>query len=221
MPSKKYMAGIPFTYRQIMGSVTVYFSKSKQCFIAQFRTANPAGGRALEYETRTTLQDREQIRDFLASKEGIKAQKALYAKYAEKMAEDFPAQIVQCSARQAYELLEATEEFQSCLAREISKGRKNTANQKDTLDRALLTKYLDRYGDTPLYKIDNAQKKMVTQDLAEEDPRYTAYQTPHAAFYSIESMEDLQTISCQNLIQYLQQHPRPQTGPRRGLSCGN
>ena len=49
MPSKKYMAGIPFTYRQIMGSVTVYFSKSKQCFIAQFRTANPAGGRALEY----------------------------------------------------------------------------------------------------------------------------------------------------------------------------
>lgn len=176
MPSKKYMAGIPFTYRQIMGSVTVYFSKSKQCFIAQFRTANPAGGRALEYETRTTLQNREQIRDYLASEEGIKAQKALYAKYAEKMAEDFPAQIVQCSARQTYELLEATAEFRACLAREIGKGRKNTANQKDTLDRALLTKYLDRYGDTPLYKIDNAQKKMVAQDLAGEDPRYTAYQ---------------------------------------------
>lgn len=52
--------------------------------------------------------------------------------------------------------------------------------------------------------------------LTEENPdlhhcgltnRENVILTPHAAFYSIESMEDLQTISCQNLIQYLQQNP--------------
>ena len=71
---------------------------------------------------------------------GIRAKKALYKKYAEQQVKTFPGNTVQLSAEGAYTLLEATGEFQSYLAREIGKDRKNPANTKDTLNRDLLDK---------------------------------------------------------------------------------
>lgn len=176
MASRKYTKAIPFQWKTMSGRATGHFSTSKNCFVVLLRTSNPAGGDDLEYEPSTTLQDRKEISCYLASEESIRARKALYKKYAEQQIKTFPGETVQCSAESAYTLLEATGEFQSYLAREIGKDRKNPANTKDTLDRDLLEKYLLAYGDRPLCKIDNGVRKTVEQDLAAQDPRYTKHQ---------------------------------------------
>ena len=130
----------------------------------------------MESQHNTTLKGREEIADFLASEESISVKESLYKKYAEQQVKTYPGETVQRSAESAYTLLEATGEFQSYLAREIGKDRKNPANTKDTLDRDLLEKYLLAYGDRPLCKIDKGVRKTVEQDLAAQDPRFTKHQ---------------------------------------------
>lgn len=176
MSQRKYTKAIPFQWKTISCDATGYYSNSKKCFIVEVHTANPAGGKRLKSQCKTTLKSRVEIPDFLASEESVPVKERLYKKYVKKQVEIFPGDPVQRSAEGAYTLLEATEEFQSYLAREIGKGRKNPANTKDTLDRDLLEKYLRSYGDRPLCKIDKGIRKTVEQDLAAQDPRYTKHQ---------------------------------------------
>lgn len=171
MSQGKYTKAIPFQWKTMSGRATGHFNTSKNCFVVLLRTSNPAGGDDLEYEPRTTLQDRKEISCYLASEGGIRARKALYKKYAEQQVKTFPGDTVQRSAADAYALLEATGEFQSYLAREIGKDRKNPANTKETLDRDLLDRYLSLYGDRPLCRIDKGVRKTVEQDLAARDYR--------------------------------------------------
>lgn len=176
MASRKYTKAIPFQFETMLGRATGYFSKSKKCFVVVLRTSNPASRKDLKYEPRTTLQGREEIAWYLVSEEGIQAQKILYAKYAKKLVETFPNNLVQDRLQEAYGILEGTKEFQDYLVKDILKDRKNQANTKDTLDRDLLKKYLLAYGDRALYKIDKGVRKTVEQDLAAQDPRYTKHQ---------------------------------------------
>lgn len=176
MASRKNTKAIPFQWKTILCDATGYYSNSSKCFVVEIHTRNPAGGRPLESQHKTTLKGREEIADFLASEESISVKESLYGKYAEQQVKTFPGETVQRSAENAYTLLEATGEFQRYLVREIGKDRKNPANTKDTLDRDLLEKYLRSYGDRPLCKIDKGVRKTVEQDLAAQDPRYTKHQ---------------------------------------------
>ena len=175
MASSKYTKAIPFPWKTILCDATGHYSNSSKCFVVEVHTRNPAGGKRLKSECKTALKGREEIADFLASEESISVKESLYKKYAEQQVKTFPGETVQRSAESAYTLLEATGEFQSYLAREIGKDRKNSANTKDTLDRDLLEKYLLAYGDRPLCKIDKGGRKTVEQDLAAQDPRFTKH----------------------------------------------
>lgn len=176
MSQRKNAKAIPFQWKTILCDATGYYKKSPKCFVVEVHTRNPAGGKRLESQHNTTLKGREEIPDFLASEESISVKESLYKKYAEQQVKTFPGETVQRSAESAYTLLEATGEFQSYLAREIGKDRKNPANTKDTLDRDLLDKYLSFYGDRPLCRIDKGVRKTVEQDLAAQDPRFTKHQ---------------------------------------------
>lgn len=176
MSQRKYTKAIPFQWKTISCSATGYYSKSKKCFVVEVHTANPAGGRRLKSQCKTTLKNRTEISDFLASEESIAVKERLYKKYAEQQVKTFPGDTVKRSAEDAYTLLGATGEFQRYLAREIGKDRKNPANTKDTLDRDLLDKYLSFYGNRPLCRIDKGVRKTVEQDLAAQDPRFIKHQ---------------------------------------------
>ena len=176
MSQRKNAKAIPFQWKTILCDATGYYKKSPKCFVVEVHTENPAGGKTLQRQHNTTLKGREEIADFLASEESIAVKEDLYKKYAEQQVKTFPGNTVQLSAEGAYTLLEATGEFQSYLAREIEKDRKNPANTKDTLNRDLLDKYLSFYGDRPLCRIDKGVRKTVEQDLAAQDPRFTKHQ---------------------------------------------
>ena len=176
MSQRKNAKAIPFQWKTILCDATGYYKKSPKCFVVEVHTENPAGGKPLQRQHNTTLKGREEIADFLASEESIAVKEDLYKKYAEQQVKTFPGNTVQLSAEGAYTLLEATGEFQSYLAREIEKDRKNPANTKDTLNRDLLDKYLSFYGNRPLCRIDKGVRKTVEQDLAAQDPRFTKHQ---------------------------------------------